>query len=241
MIKISSLLAATAVFASSQAEVLFNNATAHGMSAEGLRTSSRNGGGSWSEIQEGNMVCGFRGSVNPGAIDRLADDFSVKSSGWTLTGAAFFMYQTDAVGVTINGGLFEVHRNLGGLVGPLVATGRFAGASVTDIFRIFRNQPYEGRRIQRIDVNFNIDLGPGDYFVVWAATGALNRTGPWSPYLTKAGWQTSPGANALQSNTGGATWMHIQDGLKNQDLPFILYGDDGIQLDSIDPHGPPSP
>lgn len=235
MIKIFSLLAALAVVASSHAQVLYNNAVAHGMNGEGLRTSSRNEGGSWSEVQNGNMVCGFRGSVNPGAIDRLADDFTVTSVGWSVTGASFFMYQTDATGVTVNGGLFEIRRNVNGAVGPLVGSGRFVSASNTDIFRIFRNQPYEGRRIQRVDVSFNVDLAPGNYYVVWACTGALNRTGPWSPYLTKAGWQTCQGANALQSNTGGATWMNIQDGLKNQDFPFVIYGQGGLDYTTPPP------
>lgn len=61
------LVAAMSAYVSSQAQVLYNNAVAKGLVDEGLRTSARAEGGSWSQVQVGNMVCGFRGSVNPGA------------------------------------------------------------------------------------------------------------------------------------------------------------------------------
>jgi len=218
------LLAALSAFVSSNAQVIYNNAVAHGLTEEGLRTGDRAAGGSWSEVQQGNMVAGFRGSVNPGATDRLADNFSVSESMWNVTGASLFMYQADATGVSINGGLFEIRRNNDGVVGNVVSTGKFRSAENTDIYRIFRNMPFDNRRIQKINVDFNVDLDPGDYFLVWAATGQTYRTGPWNPYLTKVGAQTVVGANAMQSTNGGQSWYKIQDGLKNQSLPFMFYG-----------------
>ena len=218
------LLAALSAFVSSNAQVIYNNAVAHGLTEEGLRTGDRAAGGSWSEVQLGNMVAGFRGSVNPGATDRLADDFSVFESRWNVTGASLFMYQTDATGVSINGGLFEIRSNNNGEVGKVVSTGKFRSAENTDIYRIFRNMPFESRRIQKINVDFNADLDPGQYFLVWAATGQTYQPGPWNPYLTKVGAQTVIGANAMQSTNGGQSWYKIQDGLKNQSLPFMFYG-----------------
>ena len=225
MNKLFIILAMSSAFVSIHAQVLYNNALAHGLTQEGLRTSNKPGGGSWSEVQAGNMVAGFRGSVNPGAFDRLADDFTVPVCGWHVSGASFYMYQTDATGVTINGGLFEIRANNNGKVGGLVSTGSFKSTGLTDIYRVFTNMPVDNRRIQKVTADFDVDLAGGSYFVVWATTGNVLRTGPWSPYLTKAGAQTVTGANALHSNTAGATWMTMQDGLKNQDLPFVLYGD----------------
>lgn len=224
MKKLLFLVAAMSAYVSTHAQVLYNNAVAHGLVDEGLRTSDRSEGGSWSQVQIGNMVCGFRGSVNPGAYDRLADDFTVDNTSWHLTGATFYMYQTDADKPTINGGLFEIRHNVNGKMGSVAATGSYKSTSMTDIYRVFTRIPIIDRPVQRVDVTFNSDLDPGDYFMVWGATGVTTKSGPWNPYLTKAGAQTVAGANALQSVDGGKSWMNIQDGLKNQDLPFILYG-----------------
>ena len=134
MNKLVLTLAALSVFSSSYSQIIYNNAVARGLTEEGLRTGPRAGGGSWSEVQYGNGAAGFRGSINPGANDRLADDFYVPSTGWHVTGASFFMYQTDATTATINNGLFEIRKNNLGSVGNIVGTGSFQRSAFTDIF-----------------------------------------------------------------------------------------------------------
>lgn len=207
-------------------QVLYNNATMKGLAGEGLRTRDRAAGGSYSEVQVGNSVTGFRGSVEPGANDRLADDFDVTGT-WKVTGASFFMYETDVWTNTITSGLFEIHEKTNGTVGAKVATGSFAKSTFTDIYRVYNGQNADNRRIQKIDVNFMNVLGPGSYYMVWATAGIPYKTGPWNPYLVRAGSQTVGGANALYSLNGGQSYSNIQDGLLNQDFPFMIYGSGG--------------
>lgn len=204
--------------------VLFSNAENNNLTGDGLWTRSRPAGGFYSEIQGYNTVAGFRGSIEPGANDRLADDFCVGGFGWRLLGASLFMYETDVNALSIYAGLFEVRQNLWGVVGPLVATGSFVSSSWTDTYRIFKNAPADNRRIQKVDVAFDVPLPSGKYYLVWATKGAQYKTGPWNPYLTGPGITTLPGANAKYSLNGGATYDYIQDGLANQDFPFVLYG-----------------
>lgn len=210
-----------------QGQLLYNNASRYGLSLEGLRTSQRPGGGYYSEVQPGNMIAGYRGSVTGSNNDRLADDFVVSGSTWNVTGLSLFMYQTDVHWASVTGGLFEIHEKTSlNTVGDTVASGTFQDSTLTDIYRIFNGQPSDSRQLQRVDVSFDAKLTPGNYYLVWAAKGVSQYQGPWTPHLTKSGYITLPGADALQSFNGGATWDYILDGTKRQEFPFWIYGTD---------------
>ncbi|MBS1713670.1 MAG: hypothetical protein JST30_04965 [Armatimonadetes bacterium] len=208
-----------------QGQIVYNNAEANDVGQEGLKTGTRSLGGFWSEVQKGCTVCGFRSANWNGGNDRLADDFTVSNTKWQVTGATLWMYQTNAVVPTVKGGLFEIRKKTAaGGVGALVSTGSFLRAKMSDMFRIHNGQPLDIRWLQQVDVQFDTVLTPGDYYLVWSATGTWPFSGPWTPYLANPGYKTTYGANALQSNNGGAGWYSVQDGLSGQDFPFVFYG-----------------
>ncbi|MBS1724915.1 MAG: hypothetical protein JSS66_18400 [Armatimonadetes bacterium] len=233
-------LAAAAVAVAAHAQSLYNNAMNAGLTQEGLRTDARSAGGSYSMVQQGNMLAGFRCSMTGAAADRIADDFTVPLSGWHLTGATFYVYQQSVSQVSILGGIFEVRQKLPlGLVGAKVASGSLANVYWTDIYRIFTNRYDDTRRLQKVKVTFDASLSPGDYYLVWAMVGTQPQTGPWQPYLTKKGSQTVPGANGMQSSDGGLTWFLVEDGLLHQDFPFMLSGTQTLAEGTGTPMSPP--
>lgn len=219
-----SLLSALCFSTVASAQVLYNNAWGAGLTGEGLRTADRPGGGSYSEVPYRNMITGFRGSITGADTDRLADDFRIYTGRWSVNQASLFMYQTDSTELSIVGGLFEIRKKVAGRPGDLMGTGSFGSVEWTDIYRHFNNQRDDRRRVQKVNVNFSVTLDEGEYFLVWATVGKRPWTGPWNPYLTKAGFSSYPGANALQSTNGGGSWYNIQDGTVNQGLPFVLQG-----------------
>lgn len=210
-------------------QALYSNAAEKGLAGEGLRTRTRVGGGDYSEVQFGNATTAtsFR---YPVAVS--ADDFQVDTP-WKVTSVTVFGYQPTLHYPSIVSGNAEIHSS--SWDGPLIAKGALVQSVLTDIYRIFNNNPNDDRQVQRLSFKFNAVLKPGYYWLTFEASGVQNVDGPWGPYLTKVGALTVPGANARKRVTGPFNlWQPIQDagsGLP-QDLPFFI---DGHRLQSIGP------
>lgn len=203
-------------------QTLFNNAVQAGLTAEGLRTSPRPGGGDYSEVQSGN---GSTGASFRQWTYLLADDFAIADGGWFITTISVFGYQTGTTGTTVSTGSLEIRR--GSYFGPTVAYGSFLEDTSTDIFRIFNGQPNDDRRVQVVRYKINRKLGKGRYWILFGANGDQNFSGPWSPFLTRVGNLTTPAANAVgRIAAWSMIWEPILDSssLLPQDLPFIIEG-----------------
>lgn len=224
------------VFAVANGQSLFNNATPAGLVGEGLRTRPRPGGGDYSEVQSGNIGAGA--SFRQWTF-RMGDDFTIPPGGWLITNITVFGYQIDATQATVSSGNLEVRA--GSVVGPIVAEGIVLGSVMTDIYRIFNANPTDAYRVQKIIYRVNQKLRAGYYWITYSANGNQSLSGPWCPFLTKAGALTTPGANAMQRQTGWVFhWVPQVDpgSLVPLDLPFWI---DGYRLQQTGPGVPQSP
>lgn len=142
-----------------KSEILVNNAVIAGLTAEGLRTRARPGGGDYSEIQYGNIVYGwsFRNSSA-----RLADDFTVAGQSWFVREFVTWGFQIGIDGPTVNTGFMEICA--GSCDGPVVAQGVFNRAEMTDIYRIYFQDPSREYRLQKVTYRLNAVLSPGYYW-----------------------------------------------------------------------------
>lgn len=209
----------------SQAQSLYNNADRYGLTQEGLRTGPRLEGGDYSEVQPGNASAGasFRRTTY-----WLADDFQVAASRWRVRRVTVWGFQDNLHYPSVNQGFVEIRRNK--YDGPTIATGRFARSEMTDIYRIFNNQPTDMFHCQKITYELDTFLSPGEYWVVFAGLGVVNVNGPWSPFITKVGVHTLPGANAMGRVSGQTIyWVELVDPGQwpwvPVDLPFWIDGE----------------
>jgi hypothetical protein len=219
------ILLALGAVAGANAQSLYNNATPAGLTAEGLRTGARPAGGDYSEVQLGNTTAGFGVGIAGTSNIRLADDFTVSGPDWIVSSLTVFAYNTGATTVTITAGSMNIRT--GGPTGAIVGTGTFAGATFTDIYRIFNATPGDTRRVQKATFNYvGPNLTAGTYWIDYQLTNVANTLNPFNPTLTKVGATTTPGANAQQTLNGGGTWAAISDlgSLTAQDLPFWVDG-----------------
>lgn len=200
--------------ASSQSAV--NNAIFGELTQEGLRTSARPGGGSYSELQGANTIFGYSAS----ATVRLADNFTVFGGRWTISGATLFGYSFSAAAPSITGATVEIRQ--GSPTGAVVANGTFVSSTFTDNYRIVTPTPNDDRHIEQVEVSFpNVVLDPGIYFITY---GFVAPSGTFTPPLTKVGVETTTGANGFQNQ--GAGWNPAIDPGSNtpQDFPFYIHG-----------------
>lgn len=210
--------------------LLFSNAARVGLLEEGLKTKQRPTGGWYSELQfpNGAAAASFR---NP--TFRLGDDFTVPGPGWRVKSISVYGFQPTVHSPSIGTGSIEIR--IGSVVGPVVAQGSVQGSTMTDIYRIFFNQPHDDYQIQRVTYRINSVVPAGYYWITFSAFGISNLDGPWGPFLTKVGEVTVPGANAMGRVSGPYIgWEPIIDGGSNtaQDLPFEI---EGHKLQSIGP------
>lgn len=239
----STTLLVSCLVASGSGQSLYNNAETGGLTGEGLITRARPEGGFYSEVQFGN---GGAGSSFRRTSFWLADDFQVINARWRVREITVWGFQDNLHYPSVNQGFVEIRRQ--NFDGPTVANGTFAAVEMTEIYRIFNNQPSNMYQCQKIKFNLDKILGPGKYWIVFGALGVVNVNGPWSPYLTPIGELTVPGANAMvRIGTGTAIyWRQIYDAgsLLNLDLPFWIDGEKLPLLaprgEKIDPH-PPTP
>jgi hypothetical protein len=204
------------------AQNLWNNAVPAGLTGEGLITGSHAQGFA-SMLQAQQSTFGFGAQIS--ANNKMADDFTVSGPGWFVQQVTLFMYQTGATTPSINAANVEIRS--GSPTGTLEGTGTFVSSVFTDIYRVQSGDTTgTTRRIQRLTISFpNLQLNAGNYFLVWQAGGTLT-SGPWQPMLAAVNQNNTPGANALQSVSGGAFNPAVDAGSNTvQDMPFWISGE----------------
>lgn len=189
-------------------------------------------GGLASEVQAQNSITGF---TQTGPF-RVADDFTiVDPGGWTIASMTHLSYQTGAVAATITGVTVRIWQGRPGDAGSMLVwgdttTNRLVSGTntLTSIYRYYNQTCATTRRIQTSTAAIGVTLGPGTYWLDWAATGTL-ASGPWAPPVTITGLRGKPGANARQWD--GTAWKDLFEGTPDttppliaQDLAFDLRG-----------------
>lgn len=219
-------------------------------------------GSFFSEVQsvgvtESNMIGGLSAqSIELTGAYRFADNFTVPSPGWMLSGATFYAYQPGAIGPASPFAAANVRIWSGapGSPGSSVIwgdslTNRMSNATSTTTFRIFNSVvapfpaiPDMTRQVWKIDTTFTKFLAAGTYWIDFQIEPTDSALQAYVPTVTVAGARTGAGFNSLQfrsstTNRFGA-WEPIMDQGKPasaadlaQDLPFLLAGTVGCEAD----------
>ncbi len=217
------LLSLAALAGSAQAATLFHNGQANGLSsALGLETETRPAGGFYSRLNTANSTTlGASGN----ASFRLAEDFTLSANS-ILNSVTVYAYQTNAVGITLNGGSLEI-RSVDAS-GSVLGTGTFTSAALTEVYRISTSTVNDTRHIQSATFNLSsLNLSAGTYWVTFNLLGS-STSGPFVPGLTGSlGEATFAGANAQQQNVSTGVWTPLANGttLTPMELPFLIEGE----------------
>jgi hypothetical protein len=213
-------LAVASVAANAQS--LYNNATANGLSTSiGIETDpGAPGGGSWSRLQGTQNTFGF--SANPSF--RLGDNFNVTGPGWNVSSVVVFGYNTGATTPTITGGAAEIRT--GSETGAVVGSLTFSGVAFTNVYRETTTTTLANRRVQAATFNYTGGtLSAGSYWLTWNFNLTAAGSSIFVPPLTVAGSSAAlAGANAKQSNAG--VWAGALMGGTNTpvEMPFWING-----------------
>lgn len=178
-------------------------------------------GTQWSEVFPGGTSAGSNHNGNP---FRVGDDFTVSGGGWNITQLCFYGYQTgSSTTSTFTNVNWTIYAGPVGDTTNQVASGSGLDAtSFTGIYRIFDSNPGTSipgttRPIMLNEVNVNVSLPDGNYWVAWDSAGT-SASGPWAPSVTPP----PGGANAQQLTTTG--WTAALDGTTPLDFPFVVKG-----------------
>ncbi|MBK8464819.1 MAG: hypothetical protein IPL32_03230 [Chloracidobacterium sp.] len=188
------------------------------------------GGAPLSALQTslGLNVFGF--SAASTTTNRIADDFTVPASGWTINTLTLYGYQTGSTTTsTFNLARVQIWRGAPNAAGSVLVwgnmtTNRFASTSFTGIYRATDTAPTGNTRpIMAVVANIGTTLPAGNYWIDFQL-GGTGSVGPFVPQVTLPGQVKKPGSNGLQFST---TWAPLLDnGTANavQDVPFKLNG-----------------
>lgn len=162
---------------------------------------------------------------------RVSDGFQVPAGEqWHITGARFFSYQTGSTTVsTFTGLTLRIWDAAPDSAGASVVWGNttdnvLAASSFSGIYRVTTTALTGNTRpIMNLDVDLDLHLNSGTYWVDWSASGSL-ASGPWAPPIAIPG-QPATG-DALQLNVGTGVWTALIDSGSGapQGLPFELSG-----------------
>jgi hypothetical protein len=201
--------------------VLYNNGPLVNSAGTGT------GGADESILQAGLTILGF-GANNAAGI-RMADNFTVAGSAWSVTSINFYSYQSNATypPSTLTGCVVRIWNGQPGAAGATVVwgdltTNRMGSTSYSNINRVSAPNGGTARRIMNVVANTpGLTLNPGTYWVEVGFTGSA-ASGPWAPPVTIQG--TMATGNSVQTVDNGATWAPAMDGTYGQDIPFIVNG-----------------
>ncbi|MGA1630626.1 MAG: GC-type dockerin domain-anchored protein [Phycisphaerales bacterium] len=186
------------------------------------------GGADVSSISPGMGLYG--GNFNQPSF-RRADNFTVGEGGWRITSFEAFGYQTGSTTTSTITGLFiQIWRGTPGGNGIVVwgniDENLLSSTSWSNIYRTSAaDQQATNRPVMSIvGENLDILLGPGEYWVEWAATGSL-ASGPWVPPVSSPD-AFIPGDSMLYTVASGA-WTVALDTTSNAgyELPFMMFGE----------------
>lgn len=203
-----------------------NILTGTGNGANGANTSS---------IASTSTTYGYsENSVGTSTIS-LAEDFTL-SSGSTVNLITFDAYSTSTypanptspfTGATVN--IWNAQPGTAGAV-ILFTSSTLATTAWTGIYRVTSTTLTNSQRpVFTLSVSFNnVALAAGNYWASWSVTSLVSpgvATSVFTPPLMNTDG-TQPTGNAIQSTTGGASWIALTDastGVTNR-LPLTVAG-----------------
>jgi len=164
---------------------------------------------------------GFQASY----ANRIADDFTIASGTWQVTGIRFYGYQTGSdtspTFTSLNLRIWDGPPNdpASHVVWGDTTTDRLGSASFSNIYRVPDTSLDDtSRPVMALDAIVSVTLPAGNYWLDWQADGPPWYPGPWAPPITILG-QTTTG-NALQFADGA--WGPAMDSetSNQQGFPF---------------------
>ena len=188
------------------------------------------GGAPLSALQTslGLNVFGF--SAASTSTNRVADDFTVPASGWTINSITLYGYQTGSTTTsTFNLARVQIWRGAPNAAGSVLVwgnmtTNRFASTSFTGIYRSTDTAPTGNTRpIMAVVANIGTTLPAGTYWIDFQL-GGTGAVGPFVPQVTLPGQVNKPGSNGLQFSTAWAPLLDNGTANAIQDVPFKLNG-----------------
>lgn len=216
MNKLAITIGFAAIAGAASAVELYNN---------GSEINGTNGGVDVSVITAPNATFGY--NVSPGALNRLADDFTA-GAGWTMEDVVLTAYQGSSTAFTFTGADIELRKgadintatSVYSATNLAVTNGGLLGYRVPSTAQTLRNRP-----IYKIGVDTqDIALEAGaKYWLIWSISGSL-ASGPFTGQVMNG---VAPKAgNAMVSNLGGAftgaTWGTSAN--NTTEVPFAING-----------------
>ncbi|MFG6446678.1 PEP-CTERM sorting domain-containing protein [Roseateles sp. BYS180W] len=206
-ILLSAVVAAACVGAA-QADTLYNNGPV--VEASGL-----------SIMRTPSTVFGFGAQAS--STNKVADDFMVSGTGWTVQSIDFYAYQTNAAAFPFTSVTWSILSGASLASAAVVVSGTTAASNGGRVgYRVSETTLTNTQRaIYRVGVDIpDVNLAAGSYWLTWSLAGSTSLTGPWQP-------PTADGVvgNAMQS-IGGAAFVGLVDTGTGAgvELPFTLNG-----------------
>ena len=187
------------------------------------------GGADVSNLHDGLSTYGVGHAVSTGF--KVAEDFVVPASGWTIDSLVFFAYQTGSGNTSTMTGVKIGIWDASPMTGGNIIFGDTGVAVLSDTYwsGIYRTTETALTDIQRpimrnVVPTAGLSLNAGTYFVSWQTDGTL-ASGPWAPPITLGAGVIVTG-DALQYNPTTLAWAVITDlgTVTEQGLPFLIYG-----------------
>lgn len=161
------------------------------------------------------------------AGNRMADDFTVPASGWTIDSVHLFAYQTGSTTTsTITGVTVRIWDGIPGASNVVfgdTTTNRLSRSAFSCIYRNTDSVNLQ-RPIMDNTVSIGATLPAGTYWLDVSYSGSLT-SGPWQPPISING-QLATG-NARQSLAFSNVFNPALDGQNPQGMPFVLFGGSG--------------
>lgn len=171
----------------------------------------------------------YGSNQNHGGGFWIASRISVPAGGWMLDSLITYGYQTGSSTVSTFTASYAYicadssSRPSSTIIVGSNSTNIMTQTSWSGIYRATTDTPpftETNRPIMRIKSILTGSVSPGNYWVVWDASGSL-ASGPWCPPVTTLA-SLSTGTNSYQYN--GTGWIQSMDGTSTLDMPFKLYG-----------------
>jgi hypothetical protein len=196
------------------------------------------GGAGLSQLQTNLLLTIFGFGHQGGATNnKVGDDFTIADEGgWTVDSLCFWAYQTGSTTTStitsVKWELYDTDPSVGGAVpiasdSATIGNGRLA-TSWSGMYRATNTTPLDALRpimYNRCNVEPNLSLAAGQYWLVWQATGTLT-SGPWCPPISIVG--TTVTGDGIQYIGATPLWQDLLDTGPEPDaaqgVPFEVKG-----------------
>lgn len=161
----------------------------------------------------------------------IAERITVPASGWSLDSLITYGYQTGSTTTSTFTGIYcfvsADSSNFPSMI-PVLGSKTTNAMTYTTWTGIYRSSGDDAtglantqRPIMKMRSTLTGVLNPGNYWVVWSATGSLT-SGPWNPPVTVLGNLSTGMAHQFLGSS--SVWDTIVDGSATLGMPFKLYG-----------------